>query len=62
MSEENEMKIKELLINLYSHVGAMPWKDITFVRSTVAQAAAQDQIVLHTLEEIKRVVEQDNEQ
>jgi hypothetical protein len=50
-------EIRPLLEQLYIHVAAMPWKDTGFVRSEVAQKAAQDQIINHILREIEEINE-----
>lgn len=52
---ENHLKeedVRALVERLYLHVAAMPWKDIGFQRSEVAQQVAHDQIVNLTVREI----------
>lgn len=54
----NEAKVRELVEALFVHVAAFPWSDTGFTRSRVTQAAAKDQVVSHTINEILKLGEQ----
>lgn len=49
--------VRAVVEELFLHVAAMPWNDKAFVRSEVAQQAAEDQIVSLTVNKIMELQE-----